>query len=479
LDALDRRGTNLEDFVSRSDEELWTALRGLDPLFESARASAKDASVETSKRVDVLPLLARGFDRKEEDLEILEGLLSPHSPPALRSAAVEALSGLDRESIPETLLNDWKELSPDLRSAVLKSLLQKVEWIPPLLDRLESGAINQREIDAVYRQRLASHENDTIRGRAEKIFEQSVSASRAEVLGQFKEAAVLAGDPMSGSATFKKLCSTCHALGGMGKAVGPDLSSLTDKSPEALLVHVLDPNRNVDTQYLTYIAETYLGDTHSGLLLRESENSIALMESDGVEVELLRDDLEALRSSDLSFMPEGLEVGLAPQDFADLFAFIASGQRPRKVVEGNQPKVARPEPFRGEIWMMATDCEIYGETLTFEKNLENLGDWRSKNDRAVWTLEVTEQDQPMVLVVDYAALPQSEGNRYTVDVCGQRFGGTVESTGSLENYRRIPVGRLAPEAGTYKLSISPAGEIHGELFDLRAAALQPAWMHGG
>ena len=46
---------------------------------------------------------------------------------------------------------------------------------------------------------------------------------------------------------FQKVCATCHRLGGVGTEVGPDLAALADKSPESLLVAILDPNRAVET----------------------------------------------------------------------------------------------------------------------------------------------------------------------------------------------------------------------------------------
>jgi putative heme-binding domain-containing protein len=43
---------------------------------------------------------------------------------------------------------------------------------------------------------------------------------------------------------------------------------------------------------------------------------------DGVEREVLRRSIVSLASSQLSFMPEGLEAGMTPQDLADLMAFV-------------------------------------------------------------------------------------------------------------------------------------------------------------
>ena len=58
------------------------------------------------------------------------------------------------------------------------------------------------------------------------------------------------------------------------------------------------------------------GRTVTGLISAETANSITLLQSGGVAEEILRGDIESLRSSNLSVMPEGLEQTLSPQDLA-------------------------------------------------------------------------------------------------------------------------------------------------------------------
>ena len=104
-----------------------------------------------------------------------------------------------------------------------------------------------------------------VRQKAEAAFATSVSADRQKVINQYQSAIALPGDPVRGSQLFAKLCAQCHKLAGVGHEVGPDLTSLTDKSSDALLVAVLDPNRAVETKFLTFVAETKAGLTFRGI----------------------------------------------------------------------------------------------------------------------------------------------------------------------------------------------------------------------
>ena len=56
------------------------------------------------------------------------------------------------------------------------------------------------------------------------------------------------------------------------------------------------------------------------------------------------------------------------------------------MVAGNEPAVIKPSPD-GSILLQASNGEIYGQSITFEPQHQNLGYWRSDDDNAVWTDE--------------------------------------------------------------------------------------------
>src|SRR5262249_47447770 len=188
---------------------------------------------------------------------------------------------------------------------------------------------------------------------------------------------------------FTKHCAACHQLGGVGQAVGPDLASVGDKSPEALLIAILDPNQAVEARYINYRATTKNGLSFIGLLAAETGNSITLVGQDGKKQVVLRTDLEDLTSTGLSAMPEGFEKDLKPQDVADVIAFVrSSGPLPQmKAFEGNHPELVRPAAD-GALHLLSANCEVYGTTLILEKQYGNLGYWSSADDHAIWSVEV-------------------------------------------------------------------------------------------
>jgi putative heme-binding domain-containing protein len=256
-----------------------------------------------------------------------------------------------------------------------------------------------------------------------------------------------------------------------GHAVGPDLEALTDTTPEALTIAILDPNREVDARYLNYVAAMADGRTLSGMIASETASAITLTRQDGQSDVLLRADLEALKNSGQSLMPEGLERDLTPADLADLIAYINAPKTP-KSVPGNRPEVVR-QGTNGAIRLKATSASIYGDTLTFEPENANLGYWQSANDRALWTFHV---DRPgtYTVTLEWACADDSAGNTYQIRVGNSVARHEVSRTGpNWATYQSIFVAEFKLPAGEHRLDIRPEGAIHGALFDLRSVTLTP------
>ena len=114
-------------------------------------------------------------------------------------------------------------------------------------------------------------------------------------------------------------------MAGVGQDIGPNLASITDKRPEALLSAILDPSVAVETRFLVYTVLTKQGRVLSGLLATETASSITLTDVEGKQETILRHQIERLRASEKSLMPDGLEKNLVPQDVADLIAYLRTG----------------------------------------------------------------------------------------------------------------------------------------------------------
>lgn len=472
LDTLDRRNSSLVKFRDQSAGPVNAAVNQLTPIFVWARSTAGNESAAEEQRLAALGLLGRGFDNQQADIDRLAALLGPRSSNKLQAATVAALAQLDDPRVPQVLLGAWKGLGADLRGQMLDVLLRREAWIGALLDELEATHIAASEIDASRRQRLIEYRDDALRARAEKLLAANAVSNRQAVIEEYRAALATPGNVDRGKAVFKKTCSVCHRLEDVGTAVGPDLAALTDKSHAALLVAILDPNRAVESKFVSYTAVTSAGLTFTGMLSAETGASITLVAQEGKQTTILRSDLEELASSSRSLMPEGLEKDVSPTDFADLVAYLSTTRPPRRVFEGNEPKLVQPEDFRGEFWLLASDCAIYGDTLAYEPVYRNLGMWGSPSDHAVWEFEIVKAGKYIVRI-DYACDEAVAGNPFQLIVGDTVFAGKVPSTGNWDSYRQHTLGRATLKPGRYQAVLRPTGAIEGYLMDLKSVRITP------
>jgi putative heme-binding domain-containing protein len=314
----------LLDARNRSRKPLSLELdKPLAKLSEAARRLAEDNGAAEADRLAALRLLGHTAARNTADRDLLLGLLRPQVSTAIQQAAVAALGKTSDSTVPDMLVRDWKAHSPQVRAAILDALLSRPAWTASLLSSLEDGCVPPAEIDPARRQRLLGRRDPALKRRAEAVFAHQAKPRQA-VVETYRAALAMRGDKAAGATVFKRLCASCHRLGNEGVEVGPDLATLSDKSPEALLIAILDPNRAFEAKYASFSIATVDGRVLNGLIAAESATAVTLRRQDGKEDVLLRSQIEEMAASGQSLMPEGVEKDLRPRDMADLIAFLVS-----------------------------------------------------------------------------------------------------------------------------------------------------------
>jgi putative heme-binding domain-containing protein len=125
-------------------------------------------------------------------------------------------------------------------------------------------------------------------------------------------------------------CGRCHRVDDRGTPIGPDLSDVGSlRSTEDLLESLLSPSRRVEPKYAAYLVHTGDGRSSTGLLVKRDENSVVLRDSEGNEIILAAEDVDELRPSRMSLMPDGQMAGLTAQEAADLLEYLATHKSQR------------------------------------------------------------------------------------------------------------------------------------------------------
>ena len=472
FDELDRRRTTADDLRKKTGRPSSAALVAIDAMVFHAGQVYDDRRTSEADRLLVTRLLGREPKYRDKDIARLARQLVPQASPALRAAAVERLGRIEDRRVADVILAEWASHAPALRRSILDVLLSRPAWTTALLDRVERKTITSADLDAARRQTLLGHADSAIRERAAKLLAATNDSDRAKLVADYRDVAALRGDTARGREVFAKRCAGCHKLGDIGHVVGPDLAALTNRSLDAMLVATLDPNRAVEDKFISYTALTTDGRQFTGMLAAETGNSITLLAQDGKQEVIVRSDLEQLKSTGKSLMPEGLEKDVSRQDLADVFVYITGLGPRRKEFPGNQPAVIRPAAD-GTLVLSATSCEIFGTAIILEEKYNNLGHWSTPDSHAVWTIDVPKAATYRVFL-DYACPQETAGNLFVLDAGDVRLSGKVAGTDSWDEYRQMEIGRLALAAGQRTIVFRPDGELKDHLLDLRTIRLVPA-----
>jgi putative membrane-bound dehydrogenase-like protein len=298
------------------------AQRILADMLKTAARRAVDDTQPPGQKIDAIRTLALG--RFTEAGPVLVGLVSNRQPQDVQSAAIVTLGKFSERSIAEALLSAWPGLSPRLRAEATEVIFSRADWLLALVEAAENGSLSLADVEPARLRVLETHPNEAIRRRAAPLLAKVKIGRRQDVVEAYRDALSSKGDTNRGRQVFQKLCASCHRLDGVGHEIGPSLASFRNRGAEAILVNVLDPNREVNPQFVNYVLTTEDGRSMTGMVASETANSVTLKRADDATDTVDRTQIEELHATGLSIMPEGLEKQIDLAQMADLLAYLMS-----------------------------------------------------------------------------------------------------------------------------------------------------------
>ena len=136
------------------------------------------------------------------------------------------------------------------------------------------------------------------------------------------------GNPTLGQTIYRRkglACIACHAIGGVGPAVGPDLVSIGASAPVDYLVDsLLAPNKKIKEGYHLTVITAKGGKAYAGLELGADKTKVTLREASGKVVDVPAASILSKTISPTSLMPAGLTASLTREEFLHLTAFLSN-----------------------------------------------------------------------------------------------------------------------------------------------------------
>ncbi len=264
----------------------------------------------------------------------LKQLTTAATSPVVRREAVVALAGLDlNAAMPEVVALLKGTTDEAEASALWRGLLGVRSAGARLATEVPKAQLPKAVAMAGLRPAREGNQNPALVSAlllAAGLKISDVQLSPAELQAMAREAA-LKGDAARGERVYRRVelaCTACHAIGGVGGKVGPDLTSIGASAPADYLVEsILYPNAKVKEGYHSVMLATKDGQDISGMIIKENATEVVLRNAANVEVSVPAKDITK-RTNLGSLMPAGLIDTLLPEERLDLFKFLSMLGKP-------------------------------------------------------------------------------------------------------------------------------------------------------
>ncbi|MGV3482839.1 MAG: ThuA domain-containing protein [Planctomycetaceae bacterium] len=134
-------------------------------------------------------------------------------------------------------------------------------------------------------------------------------------------------------------CSKCHAVHRQGGSIGPDLSNLIHRDYASVMRDITQPNFAINPDYVASSLVLTDGRVISGVV-RSIDDNLHVGDQQGKTIVIPKSDIEQLRASSVSVMPENVLKTMDASQIRDLLTFLLTPgpSMPRDYAGGPRPK---------------------------------------------------------------------------------------------------------------------------------------------
>ncbi len=324
-----RLASNVLPLVSRWDQD-GTLTDATNEVVSDLGKRIADPSTPKANRIDAANLLAKVREKKALQ-PLLTILLNEKEDLELQEAIIKALGEGGQSSV---IAEAFPKLATRLHNSAFDEVIKRPEATMKLLELVAKGEVKSDDIGPGNVSRLRNHPDKKVADRAEGLIDQLMPGlkERAATIAKLTPEVVKPGDIENGKMMFTTSCTICHRYGDLGKIdVGPPLNGMGSHGPAELLIHIVDPNREVDPSFWQWNITTKKGDTLAGVIVSEN-SAIITLRNQGGDTEIRKADIAQRVNTRRSLMPEGLD-GLGAKNLRDILAFLTAGDGRYRVLD--------------------------------------------------------------------------------------------------------------------------------------------------
>jgi putative membrane-bound dehydrogenase-like protein len=326
-----------------SNSDLRNAALTLAATFGDAKAIAalrdilaSPRSMPAARQESLATLLVA---RDQQLVPVLHKLLEE---PAFRGPALRGLAAYDDNATPSRILAVYPALSTQEKRDAVNTLAARAGYGKALLDAVDDKKIAANDVSADVVRQLRNLRDKALDQRIAEVW-GIVRATPADRARQITEWRRFLSNPAKtdvslGRAIFARTCQQCHTLFGEGGQVGPDITGGNRANLDYLLENIFDPSAVIPKEYTTTVLELKTGRVITGIIRNETA-AVLTVQTVNETVTIPRDDIDTMKTSNISMMPDDL---LGPLTKEEVRALIGYLQSPVQVPMAVAPAGKRP-----------------------------------------------------------------------------------------------------------------------------------------
>lgn len=287
------------------------------------RKTAASKSAPTTERLAALEAL---IEKRPADLPpLLHELLADK---AVRRLALRGLGSFSHDATPQRVLAVYADLTMEEKQDAIAALASRKEYALALLQAVEKKTVARGDMSAFIARQLYALGDKQVSERLRQVWGEvrDTAPEKQKQLARYKTLLTPAfmknADPGNGRLLFSKTCQQCHKLFGEGHTIGPDLTGYNRAELDYLLVKIVDPSSQVAKDYTMSIVATQDGRVLTGIVVERSPNRL-ILQSATERIVIAKEDVDTIKESPLSIMPEGQLDALTKEQVRDLLAYLA------------------------------------------------------------------------------------------------------------------------------------------------------------
>ncbi len=246
----------------------------------------------------------------------------------LRQSILTAMAVYADPGIDEYLLKKAMVFTPTDRAAIRRVLFSRSVTAMKYLELVDAKKLPAAEVPLTELRPLLEFNDKPLSAIIEKHYGKIGPATPGEKVARITWIGVVLGrgqgNPEAGKALFKQHCATCHQFHGEGIKIGPDLTTADRKNNSYMIANIVDPSSYIRTEYVQHEAHLLDGRTITGIVAEATAETLTIVDAKNNKSKIARGDLDDLKPSTLSMMPEKLLDPFSDQQLRDLFAYLRS-----------------------------------------------------------------------------------------------------------------------------------------------------------